>query len=182
MPTTISITGKRTSATVFCTNLILHGNSVVFLTAFGPTQEIRAFSHLLTDGGSSLDTGDHVVHKVVCSPNLTLIPKLDHGYTGLYLVTSQVDRYIIANSIAECYNIYARTLDQQQFVHCDWYKKIFSLATEIEPTIGAKKCYLTVENVSEVVQQHVESGDFVLPASTADLEVEIAETKSGGTQ
>jgi hypothetical protein len=54
MPQTISIQGKRSSATVFCSNLILAGRTLCYLTAYGPTQEIRAVAQMLLSEDISL--------------------------------------------------------------------------------------------------------------------------------
>lgn len=181
MPATISLKGKRATATVFCSNLIMKGRNVAFLTAYGPSQEVRAFAQLLTSGEAELDTENTRVINTSFISNPIMIPKLDNGYTGLYLVPPLESRLVIGNSENECYGIYSRILDQQQFVHRGWYRDIFGLAKEVTPEIGVKKCYLTIENVAHEVQQRIRYGGFSFPASTANLEVETAEKKAGGT-
>lgn len=181
MPATISLKGKRATATIFCSNLIMKGRNVAFLTAYGPSQEVRAFAHLLTSGEAELETENTKVINTSFLSNPTMIPKLDNGYTGLYLVPPLSSQLVIGNSEDECFDIYSRVLDQQQFVHCDWYRDIFKLAKEMTPEIGVKKCYQTIENVAHEVQQRIKYGAFSFPVSTAELVVETNEKKDGGT-
>ena len=48
MPQTISLIGHRATATVFCSNLILDNDRlIVLLSAYGPSQEVRAFAQIL---------------------------------------------------------------------------------------------------------------------------------------
>jgi len=105
----------------------------------------------------------------------------DNGYTGLYLVPPLSSQLVIGNSEDECFGIYSRILDQQQFVHCEWYRDIFKLSKEVTPEIGVKKCYQTIENVAHEVQQRIKYGAFNFPVSTAELVVETHEKKDGGT-
>ncbi|ANA41838.1 hypothetical protein A2G06_17020 (plasmid) [Geobacter anodireducens] len=180
MPATISLKGKRATATVFCSNLIMKGRNVAYLTAYGPSQEVRAFAQLLTSGEAELETENTRVINTSFLSNPIMIPKLDNGYTGLYLVPPLSSQLVVGNSEDACFDIYSRILDQQQFVHCDWYSDIFKLAKEVTPEIGVKKCYLTIDNVAHEVQQRIRYGGFSFPASTANLEVETAEKKGGG--
>lgn len=181
MPATISLKGKRATATVFCSNLIMRGRDVAFLAAYGPSQEVRAFAQLLISGDSELETENTRVINASFLSNPTMIPKLDNGYTGLYLVPPLESRLVIGDSEEECFSIYSRILDQQQFVHRDWYRDIFGLAKKMTPEIGVKKCYLTIDNVAHEVQQRIRYGGFNFPVSTANLEVETTEKKDGDT-
>ena len=48
MQPTISLLGQRASATIFCNNLILDNDRlIVLLSAYGPSQEVRAFAQIL---------------------------------------------------------------------------------------------------------------------------------------
>ncbi len=179
MPVTISLSGKRASATVFASNLIMSGRKIAFLTAYGPTQEIRAFAQLLTSGEAELETEGLRQINVSYLGYPCMIPKLDNGYTGFYLVPPLESRLVIGKSKRECFGIYSRILDQQKFVHRDWYEALFELATDVIPTIGVMNCYLTPADVANEVQQQLKCGAFSFPASTANLEVEMVVTKKG---
>ena len=50
MQPTISLLGQRASASIFCNNLILDNDRlIVLLSAYGPSQEVRAFAQILYD-------------------------------------------------------------------------------------------------------------------------------------
>ena len=55
MQPAISLMGQRASATIFCSNLVLEKErSIVLLSAYGPSQEVRAFAQILLRSGSPL--------------------------------------------------------------------------------------------------------------------------------
>jgi hypothetical protein len=176
VPTTISIQGKRTTATVFCSNLIIVDRKIWYLVAYGPTQEIRAFAQLLMSGDSILETQETTVRNVTSFATLSIIPKLDYGYTGLYIVPPLNSGLVVGDSEEECFDIYSRILDQQQFVLRDWYKAIFELAAEVTPITGKKKCYLTAKDVAYEVRQLIKYGRCSFPEPTASLSVDTHET------
>ena len=82
MQPTISLLGQRASATIFCSNLILEDDRlIVLLSAFGPSQEVRAFAQILNDREAPLlkMPGQHEKH-VAVGRTMSLIGKMDNGY------------------------------------------------------------------------------------------------------
>lgn len=175
MQPTISLLGQRASATIFCSNLILvEDRLIVFLTAFGPSQEVRAFAQILNDREAPLLKlpGQHE-HRVAVGGTMCLISKMDNGYSGLYILPNSLRRLIIGNSREECFNVYSRILDQQQFVHREWYLPLFDMAEELSPVIGRKKCYRHIDNVPEEVGNRIKYGGFTFPEPATSIMVEV---------
>lgn len=182
MPQTISLEGKKATATLFVSNLIYRRlRDVVFLTAYGPSQEVRAFGQLLTEDGTTLKIPEIVTLRVVRSEGLyRIIPNLPNGYSAIYALPSTKD-YLLGDSKEECFGVFSRILDQTKFVHRDWYEELFDVVTEeLPPTVGTKKCYRLAANIEKEVAKRVETGAFRFPASTADLTLDAA--KSDGAE
>jgi hypothetical protein len=174
MPVNLTIEGKRASATVFVSNLILHGSKAVFMSAYGPSQEIRAFAQILSDGGSRMETGDTTMYSFTYKGTLGIIPKVENGYSALYILPTGTE-ILIGDSEEECFEIYSRILDQKQFVYRNWYLTLFNLAQELPPLIGTKKCFIPIRNVEEQVLERIQSGEFEMPAPTAEIIIEKKE-------
>ncbi len=176
-PKMVSIVGKKASATVMVRDLITtkaHGDCILFLTAYGPTQEIRCFAQLLFDG------------EVLSSDNVTIrsakprqgsvfkiIPNLEHGYSAMYLYPTGCE-YIIADTDEEVLTIFSRVLDQKYFVHRSWYEEIAKLILPLTPIAGNKKCFMVADNLAEEVANRVKYGGLQFPTVTATLAVEMA--------
>ena len=177
MQPTISLLGQRASASIFCSNLILDSDRlIVLLSGYGPSQEVRAFAQILHDRESPLlEVPDKKGTRVAVGGTVSLIGKMDNGYTGLYILPDPKRRLIVGNSREECFTIYSRILDQQQFVHRDWYLPLFDMAEELTPAIGTRKCYRHIENVPEEVRNRIRYGGFAFPESTASITVEVKE-------
>jgi hypothetical protein len=175
MPQTISLIGHRAAATVFCSNLILDNDRlIVLLSAYGPSQEVRAFAQILYDKEAPrLQLTDQKNKPVSVGGPVSLIGKMDNGYSGLYLLPDPQRRLLIGNSREECFAIYSRILDQQQFVHRDWYLPLFDKAELLVPQIGQKKCYRLLENVPEEVRNRIRYGGFAFPETTTSITVEV---------
>ena len=173
MPETISLRGKRASATIFVSNLIMDQTLVAFLTAYGPSQEVRAFAQLLFDRDNPHLEAPGISQDTAAGGNSFLVSKMDNGYTGLYLTPNPERRLIIGQDTDECFGIYSRILDQQQFVHREWYRPLFDLAEEVEPQVGNKKCYRLIENIPNEVQNRIRYGDFEFPSPTAHFDLEV---------
>lgn len=182
MPQTISLEGKKATATLFVSNLIYRRlRDVVFLTAYGPSQEVRAFGQLLTEDGTTLKIPEIVTLRVVRSEGLyRIIPNLPNGYSAIYALPFTKD-YLLGDSKEECFGVFSRILDQTKFVHRDWYEELFDVVTEeLPPTVGTKRCYRLAANIEKEVAKRVETGAFRFPASTADLTLDAA--KSDGAE
>ncbi len=177
MPQTISLEGKKATATIFLSNLIYRRlRDVVFLTAYGPTQEVRAFGQLLTEDGTTLKIPEIATLRAVRPEGLyRIIPNLPNGYSAIYVLPSTKD-YLLGDSKEECFGIFSRILDQTKFVHREWYEELFDVVTEeIPPAVGTKKCYRLAANIERQVAERVETGAFRFPASTAALTLGAAE-------
>lgn len=177
MPQTISIRGKKASATIFCSNIFINNKrQTIFLTGYGPSQEVRAFAQLLESGEATLEAADTTFRNITSIGTLRIIPKFDNGYSGIYIVPAETS-YVVGESEEACFGIYSRILDQHHFVHAEWYKEMFALAEVILPTIGSMKCYRIVTGVENEVQQRLKYGGFKFPESTATIMLE-AEQKN----
>ncbi len=177
MQPTISLLGQRASASIFCSNLILDNDRlIVLLSAYGPSQEVRAFAQILHDREAPLlETPGQDGRHIALGGSVSLIARLDNGYTGLYILPDQQRRLIVGNSREECFGIYSRILDQQQFVHRDWYLPLFDTAELLTPVIGNKTCYRHTENVPDEVRNRIRHGGFAFPEPTAHITVEVRE-------
>ncbi|TSK07756.1 MAG: hypothetical protein FPO08_00125 [Geobacter sp.] len=176
MPETISIEGKRANATIFVSNLIKHGTSVIFLTAYGPTQEVRAFAQILLEGGD-IETDNARISGARLHGMMKVIPGLANGYSGLYVIPTE-NQYLVGDSDEECFGIFARILDQAYFVHRDWYGELAKLNARLEPIIGAKKCFIVTKDLTNEVQGRVKFGAFKFPAVTADITLDRKEEEA----
>ena len=175
MQPTISLMGQRASATIFCSNLILEDDRlIVLLSAFGPSQEVRAFAQILNDREAPLlkMPGQHE-KRVAVGGTMSLIGKMDNGYSGFYIIPDSKRRLIIGKNREECFTIYSRILDQQQFVHREWYLPLFDMAAELTPVIGRKKCYRHIDSVPEEVRNRIKYGGFAFPEPATSIRVEV---------
>jgi len=181
MQPAISLLGQRTSATIFCGDLILEENRlIVFLSAYGPTQEVRAFAQILCDREAPLlKIRGRKGMRIAVGGSIGLIGKMDNGYSGLYIIPGCQRRLIVGNSREECFTIYSRILDQQHFVHRDWYHHLFDKAEEILPLVGNKKCCRHIGDVEDEARKHIRDGSFVFPSPTASIMVEVKKEKPG---
>jgi hypothetical protein len=179
MQPAISLMGQRASATIFCSNLVLEEESrIVLLSAYGPSQEVRAFAQILCDREAPLlKIPGSKGNRVTVGGPFSLIAKMDNGYTGLYILPDRERRLIVGNSRKECFAIYSRILDQQQFVHRDWYLPLFDMAEFLVPQIGYKMCYRHIGNVPEEVSNRIRFGGFAFPGPTANITVAVKKEK-----
>ena len=177
MQPTISLLGLRASASIFCSNLVLDNDRlIVLLSAYGPSQEVRAFAQILHDRDAPLlEVPGKKSNRVAVGGTVSLIGKMDNGYSGLYILPDRHRRLIVGNNREECFAIYSRILDQQQFVHRDWYLPLFDMAELLVPLIGNKTCYRLKENVPEEVRNRIRYGGFAFPEPTADISIEVKE-------
>ena len=97
MQPTISLLGQRASATIFCSNLILDNDRlIVLLSAYGPSQEVRAFAQILYDREAPLlEIPGKKSNRVQLGGTVSLIGKMDNGYSGLYILP---DRHVASLS------------------------------------------------------------------------------------
>ena len=81
MQPTIALLGLRASASIFCSNLILDNDRlIVLLSAYGPSQEVRAFAQILHDRDAPLqEFHDKKSNRVAVGGTLSLISKMDNG-------------------------------------------------------------------------------------------------------
>lgn len=173
MPETISIQGKKANATIFVSNLIKHGSQVIFLTAYGPTQEVRAFAQILSEGGD-IETDNDRINGARLNGMMKVIPGLPNGYSGLYVIPTG-NQYLVGDTDEECFSIFGRILDQAYFVHRDWYDELAKLNVRLNPMIGSKKCFIAAGDITNEVTGRVKYGAFKFPASTAQITLETKE-------
>lgn len=179
MPETISIDGKRANATIFASNLIRHTNDVIFLTAYGPTQEIRAFAQILLEGGN-IQCENTRISNAHLGGIMKVIPGMPNGYSGLYVIPTE-NKYLVGDTDEECFNIFARILDQAYFVHRSWYDELATLNARLEPIIGTKKCFIVPNDITNEVTGRVKYGGFKFPATTASITLEQKEEAQPST-
>lgn len=176
MPETVSIEGKKATATIFTSNLIKHGTAVIFLTAYGPTQEVRAFAQILIEGGNITTDSDRINGARLGGP-MKVIPGLPNGYSGLYVIPTG-NQYLVGDTDEECFGIFARILDQAYFVHRDWYDELAALNARLEPMIGSKKCFIVAKDIEKEVHGRVKFGGFKFPAVTAQITIDRKEEEA----
>lgn len=176
MPETISINGKRANATIFASNLINHVSQVIFLTAYGPTQEVRAFAQILLEGGD-IESDACNIKGASLGGIMKIIPGMPNGYSGLYVIPAG-NKYIVGDTDDDCFNILSRVLDQAYFVHRNWYEEISKLNAKLPSKIGTKRCFIMVENLEEEVRNRVKYGSFQFPVVTARLTIEKKEVQA----
>jgi hypothetical protein len=181
---TITLTCKKTAATIFCTNLILYPTkNIVYLKSFGPTQEVRAFAQMFREEPELMihhdadpDTGNRPfdrVYSVKVFGNLRLIPNLGNGYTGL-VIAPETHNLLISATREECFTHFSRILDQEHFVHREWYEKLFSLAKEVPVSVGEGVCLFfpfEKETVRNAIQEMLKWRSLSMPAPTEELTV-----------
>jgi len=179
----ITISNDKASATVICRDLILDesqpgARNLFYLTAYGPTQEIRAFAQILAMKGSLEFHGKDIKQLNIWSNHpLRVIPKMGEGYSGIYITPSSNSSFLIGSSKADCYQVFTRILDQREFVHRDWYEALFNeVSTEIEPHVGNKRCwkFRDHELKSEIVNR-LKYGGLKMPSATAYFTIEKEE-------
>lgn len=179
----ITISNDKASATVICRDLILDDSvpgarNLFYLTAYGPTQEIRAFAQILAMKGSLECHGkeDRLIN-IWSNHPLRVIPKMGEGYSGVYITPSSDSSFLIGSSKADCYQVFTRILDQREFVHRDWYEALFNeVSMEIEPLVGNKRCwkFRAHELKSEIVNR-LKYGGLKMPPATAHFTIEKEE-------
>lgn len=175
----LTAVGKTASAAVRVSNLIttgMNGHCILYMTAYGPTSEIRCLAQLLFEA-QHMNFDDRRLN----SPRpkdgtlYRIIPKLAHGFSALYLYPTGT-KYIIKASREDCFNVFSRILDQQYFAHLDWYENLFAMhANEVIPLIGNKSCFLVPDTLTESIQKGVKSGDLPFPSPTQSLTIETKE-------
>lgn len=173
----VSLITRKATARIFVSNLIITDHKkVLFLTGFGPTQEIRAFAHILNDGKGDMKAslkGENVVRVFEAKTFYAIrLVNLGQGYHGIHVVPD--NSYIVGDTREECFEIYSRILSQKEFVHRDWYEDLFGALPQIEPSIGSKVCFQNSINVEAAVKEGINEGLFKFPVPTAHLTLEQA--------
>ena len=171
----VTLSTKKEGATAIATNLVMHKRKVIYMTAFGPTEEIRAFRQLLKDT-SDLEIKDKDSNRVDSHYGITTFhPVWIKGelanHRMLYVVPSDTS-FIIADTREQCREIFYRILSQKEFVHPDWFQGLFDLLPEIEPVFGTCRCFVNDLNIEKEVLKGVAEGTFAFPAPTAELTLE----------
>lgn len=179
----ITISNDKASATVICRDLILDDSepgarNIFYLTAYGPTQEIRAFAQILAMKGLLECHGKEGRPFNVWSKHpLRVMPKMGEGYSGAYITPSIDSSYLVGSSKEDCYQVFTKILDQREFVHRDWYETLFNeVSMEIEPLVGNKRCwkFRSHELKSEIVNR-LKYGGLKMPPATAHFTIEREE-------
>ncbi len=179
----ITISNDKASATVICRDLFLDdtqpgARTIFYLTAYGPTQEIRAFAQILTMKGVLECHGKEMRQLNIWSNHsLRVIPKMGEGYSGIYITPSADSPYLIGASKAECYQVFARILDQREFVHRDWYETLFNeVSREIEPVTGNKRCWkFRAHDLKTEIVNRLRYGGLKMPQATAHFTINMEE-------
>jgi hypothetical protein len=175
----LTITNKKASATVLCKDFIADNRRVVCLSAYGPSQEIRAFAQILNLGqDSTIESEEREgssqvrIYYAYCPTLPRIIPKVAEGYSGLY-VLPDTHSFLIGNSTEDCFGIFARILDQQEFVHRDWYAELFPVLTEpVAVDIGSKVCFrFHHDKVKAEIPNRVRFGGLKIPPATAHFTI-----------
>ena len=171
----VSIEGKKAGAQIIVNNLIVEDRDVIYLTGFGPSQEVRAFSQLLGLGGSKLVIKDMEGNELqtinnCTTENLSWVAKGPESQAILYSLPKHTS-LIIGDSEDECRNVFYRILKQAEFVLEPWFDPMFRELQMIPAAVGTKRCYVNNINVPARVCEGVRSGVFTFPAPTAELTI-----------
>ncbi len=178
----ITLSNKKASASIICRDLIADGRNIIYLAAYGPTQEVRAFAQIL---GMTTQWPGQLEHdggsfNAWCNNPLRIIPKMGEGYSGVYITPANPMAYLIADSTEVCHHVFARILDQQEFVHRDWYETLFpEVTTEIKPLIGEKFCWeFRNKELKQEVVNRLKYGGLKMPPPTANFTITTADKAS----
>lgn len=170
---TVVAEAEKITARVVCTALVIdnteswQGGRLVYLEAFAPAQEARAFAQILrktfslvVTGGEGSAPSRHRGLRVE-GDGLVRTDALKHGYRWIVAVPSR--RYIVGATEEECFQVYADTLDQEHLVLRDWYRLLFDGLPRIPSQIGRKVCVRTDLPVQEAVAAGLADGTLTFP-------------------
>ena len=176
MQPTISLLGQRASASIFCSNLVLDNDRlIVLLSAYGPSQEVRAFAQILYDRDAPLleIPGKKEQPRQVGGP-VSLIAKMDNGYSGLYILPDRTPSSHYREQPGGMLHhllphpgpaaVRAPGLVSPPVRHG---------GVTGPPVIGNKMCYRLIENVPEEVRNRIRYGGFAFPEPTTDITIEV---------
>ncbi|AJF08270.1 hypothetical protein [Geoalkalibacter subterraneus] len=180
----LTLEGKKAGARIVCTNLVTTGRSkIVYMTGFGPAQEVRAFSHLLNLGKARLEgrsaDGTEVVGMFEAQ-SLYNVRFTSVGESHFAICVAPEDtQYIAGVSQEQCREIFYRILDQNHFVHPDWYDWMFERLliqpVEVKTRVGHMVCLQNYLNIEKEVYAGIKSGELVMPCPAASIELEVKE-------
>lgn len=179
----VSLEEKKVGARIFCTNLFLDNQNVLFFTGFGPTQEVRAFAQLLAHEGTLVvtDEAGANIERIygARTENQIWIAKGPEGQSLIYSLPRGTAQ-IFAPSEDEARTVFYRLLEQQQFVLKDWFPVLFSELPRLQPTVGSMFGCDSMANVEARVKEGLAAQDFRFPPPTAHLVLEQSEKKGSG--
>ena len=172
--TFITLTENKLGARIFCTNLFLgkHEREILYITGFGPTQEVRAFAQLMARESEmevvSQDGSCLVSSYGVTTKNQVWIAKGPEGQALLYSVPRHMNM-IFAESEQSAKRIYNRLLEQQAFVLQSWFEYLFSELPRLTPHVGSLFGCITHRDIQSRVKEGLLAGEFSIPGSTASF-------------
>ncbi len=188
MKKTISIQNKKASATLIVEDFIesLLGKDILFMTAYGPTQELRCFAQILgsKDGTLEINEGDTNVRRInnsQCLQTMAILQKPEHGYSALVITPTDCST-IIGTTEEECFAVFGRILDQSEFVHRDWYRFVWDqVVKKVDPAVGKRLCYqFRKAEITSSIQGGLQYGGITMPPATADLTLAVHEKQRSG--
>lgn len=184
----ISIKGKTAAATLLTNNFIerQHGNEIIFMTAYGPTQEVRCFAQVLftKEGDLTVENEENGIlarhYKAKTSQTCQILPHISNGYSGLFIIPKATSNIIVASTQRDCYDIFTRIMDQQEFAHRNWYPHLFEKSTtKVESAVGGKACYIfDREKIEHFIVGGLEHGSLQMPPPTAMLNLTASQSEN----
>lgn len=184
MKKTVTISNRRSSATLIVEDFIATKGDILLMTAYGPTQEVRCFAQILgsKDGELEVYDGESRLARLNDAKSLQamqLLHKPEYCYSALSITPCSTTT-IIGENEEDCFNVFSRILDQSEFVHREWYRFVWEkVSTGIPAQVGKRICYLySKSRIDEVVKGGLNYGGIAMPASTVDLTMNVIKNES----
>lgn len=174
----LTISTRSCGARIVCDNLLVHNRRIVFLTGYGPTQEVRAFAQLLKldvqkNFAAETLTGEAIAeapYKAETS-HPVWVTKAQDGYSLIHVLPDH-DRFVLTKSEEEARTIHRRLLEQKHFVHQAWFDLLFQEMPEIKPLVGDMKARVRHLDIQKRIIDGVRAGELTFPSPTATLTVQ----------
>lgn len=160
---------------------------VVYLGAFGPSEEVRALGQLVAKGcelhvdgpgdESAETTAQHRFYAARSVPNgkTRVVPAESH-YAALVVTPS--DQWIVAEDDEACFAIFRRLVDAEHLVHPDWHRWLFSTLEPFAATVGTKRCVHMNLDVELAVMEGLRDGHIHFPSPEAHVLVPLKDEEN----
>lgn len=159
---------------------------VVYLGAFGPSEEIRALGQLVAKGcdlrvfgpdDGAETTPRHRFYAARAVPNgTTRVVPADSHYAALVITPSE--QWIVSEDDEACFAIFRRLVDAEHLVHPDWHRWLFSILEPFAATVGTKRCVHMKLDVELAVMEGLRDGHIYFPSPEARVLVPLKDEEN----